>query len=77
MKSVMMLIMAMIMTTVMLYGEAMGQPPPMPAEEQPQVLTRGPVNEAFVHRQRGRPAMSLPGCRATGPGIRTGTGISG
>jgi hypothetical protein len=31
-----------------LYGGASDQPPPMPAEEQPEVLTRGPVHEAFA-----------------------------
>jgi hypothetical protein len=31
-----------------LYGEDATQPPPTPAEEQPEVLTRGPVHEAFA-----------------------------
>jgi hypothetical protein len=31
-----------------LYGDATAQPPPTPAEEQPEVLTRGPVHEAFA-----------------------------
>jgi hypothetical protein len=31
-----------------LYGEAAEQPPPTPAQEQPEVLTRGPVHEAFA-----------------------------
>jgi hypothetical protein len=32
-----------------LYGQATEQPPPpMPAQEQPEVLTRGPVHEAFA-----------------------------
>jgi hypothetical protein len=48
MKSTMMIVLTLIMATAMLYGEATGQPPPMPAEEQPEVLTRGPVNEAFA-----------------------------
>ncbi|MCL7487711.1 MAG: hypothetical protein M8357_06025 [Desulfobulbaceae bacterium] len=48
MKSAMKIVLALIMATAMLYGEATGQPPPMPAEEQPEVLTRGPVNEAFA-----------------------------
>jgi len=48
MKSAMMIVMTLIMATAMLYGEATGQPPPMPAEEHPEVLTRGPVNEAFA-----------------------------
>lgn len=48
MKNAMLIILAMIMTTAMLYGEASGQAPPVPAEELPEVLTRGPVNEAFA-----------------------------
>jgi hypothetical protein len=43
-----MIVMAMVMTTGVLYGEATGQTPSTPAEEQPEVLTRGPVNEAFA-----------------------------
>jgi hypothetical protein len=31
-----------------LYGEATEQPPPTPTQEQPEVLTRGPVHEAFA-----------------------------
>ena len=31
-----------------LYGDAAEQPPPTPAQEQPEVLTRGPVHEAFA-----------------------------
>jgi hypothetical protein len=31
-----------------LYGGAGDQPPPMPDQEQPEVLTRGPVHEAFA-----------------------------
>ncbi len=31
-----------------LYGGATEQPPPTPAQEQPEVLTRGPVHEAFA-----------------------------
>ena len=30
------------------YGETADGPPPVPMEEQPEVLTRGPVNEAFA-----------------------------
>ena len=48
MKSTMIIVLALIMATAMLYGESAGQPPPLPAEEQPEVLTRGPVNEAFA-----------------------------
>jgi len=48
MKTAMMIVMAMVMATWAMYGEAAEQPPPIPAEEQPEVLTRGPLNEAFA-----------------------------
>ncbi len=48
MKTVMVIAMAMVMATVALCAEASAQTPPIPAEEQPEVLTRGPVNEAFA-----------------------------
>ena len=48
MKTAIMILMAMVMATGALYGEAAEQPPPIPSEEQPEVLTRGPVNEAFA-----------------------------
>jgi WXXGXW repeat (2 copies) len=48
MKTLMVIVMAMVMATGVLYGEATGQAPPVPSEEQPEVLTRGPVNEAFA-----------------------------
>ena len=48
MKTAMMIVMAMVMATGALYSEAADQPPPIPSEEQPEVLTRGPVNEAFA-----------------------------
>ncbi len=44
MKNVIMILMAMIMFAGNLYGQA----PPVPSEEQPEVMTRGPVNEAFA-----------------------------
>src|SRR5579864_6730428 len=31
-----------------IHGQAQNAPPPIPAEEQPEVLTRGPVHEAFA-----------------------------
>ena len=41
-----------VITTVFavapLYGEDSTQPPPTPSQEQPEVLTRGPVHEAFA-----------------------------
>ena len=48
MKTVMIILIAMTMATGVLVGEATGQAPPIPTEEQPEVLTRGPVNEAFA-----------------------------
>ena len=48
MKTFIMRLMTLVLTTGMAYGEATGQAPPIPSEEQPEVLTRGPVNEAFA-----------------------------
>ena len=48
MKTRMMILMAMLLATGTLYGTAAGQTPPIPSEEQPEVLTQGPVNEAFA-----------------------------
>lgn len=48
MKTLIMTLMAMVMVTGALYGQTPDQPPPVPSEEQPEVLTRGPVNEAFA-----------------------------
>jgi hypothetical protein len=48
MKTAIMIVMAMVMATGALSGEAAEQPPPIPSEEQPEVMTRGPVNEAFA-----------------------------
>jgi hypothetical protein len=48
MKKVMITVMAMVMATGALFDEATGQTPPVPSQEQPEVLTRGPVNEAFA-----------------------------
>ena len=48
MKTVMMIVMAMVMATGTPIAEAAEQPPPIPTEEQPEVLTQGPVNEAFA-----------------------------
>ena len=48
MKTVIMILMAMVLTTGNMYGQTESQAPPIPSEEQPEVLTRGPVNEAFA-----------------------------
>jgi hypothetical protein len=47
-RNVTMIVMATMVATGALYSEAAAQAPPAPAEEQPEVLTRGPVNEAFA-----------------------------
>ena len=46
MKTLFTLLIAMVMATGTLYGQT--QTPPIPPEEEPEVLTRGPVNEAFA-----------------------------
>lgn len=48
MKRTLMILLAMVMATTLLSGVSAGQAPPIPVEEQPEVLTRGPVNEAFA-----------------------------
>ncbi|MFC1838741.1 hypothetical protein ACFL1N_04110 [Thermodesulfobacteriota bacterium] len=48
MKTIIMVLISLVMATGPLYGQTPDPPPPIPAEEQPEVLTRGPVNEAFA-----------------------------
>ena len=48
MKTTIALVVIMVFAVGPLYGEDATQPPPTPAEEQPEVLTRGPVHEAFA-----------------------------
>jgi WXXGXW repeat (2 copies) len=48
MRTAIALAIIMVFATGTLYGEDAAQPPPTPAEEQPEVLTRGPVHEAFA-----------------------------
>ena len=43
-----MIVMAMVLAMGTLAAVAAEQTPPIPAEEQPEVLTQGPVNEAFA-----------------------------
>ncbi|MGB8657931.1 MAG: hypothetical protein WCE90_09130 [Candidatus Zixiibacteriota bacterium] len=48
MKTAITIVMILSLAAGLLYGTAFGQqPPPIPAQEQPEVLTRGPVHEAF------------------------------
>jgi hypothetical protein len=50
MKTAIMILMTVFLAAGVMGGEAAGQsPPPIPSEEQPEVLTRGPLNEAFAH----------------------------
>ena len=65
MKTIMMFVTAMVLATGALYDKATGQAPPVPSEEQPEVLTRGPVNEAFampvnLENQAGLTAPNMP-----------------
>ena len=46
MKTVIISIMTMIMATCTVYGQE--TPPPIPSDEQPEVLTSGPIHEAFA-----------------------------
>ncbi|MFH1154087.1 MAG: hypothetical protein V1793_09725 [Pseudomonadota bacterium] len=48
MKTMIMAVLAMAMTIGLGCTEVTGQAPPVPDQEQPEVLTRGPVNEAFA-----------------------------
>ena len=49
MKTVVVLVLiAMTLPALPLHSETAEQPPPTPAKEQPEVLTRGPIHEAFA-----------------------------
>jgi hypothetical protein len=48
MKTAIMFVITMVLTAGPLYGEPAEQPPPTPVQEQPEVLTSGPVHEAFA-----------------------------
>ena len=65
MKTAIALLITMALGVVPLHGETTGQPPPTPAQEQPEVLTRGPIHEAFaepveLEAQRGLVAPTPP-----------------
>ncbi|MBN1907972.1 MAG: YXWGXW repeat-containing protein [Deltaproteobacteria bacterium] len=47
MKSLIIIVLSLLFTAGTMYGQT-NQPPPVPYEEQPEVQTRGPVNEAFA-----------------------------
>jgi hypothetical protein len=47
-KTALMIVGVLTLTAGPLYGNGNEQPPPIPAEEQPEVLTRGPIHEAFA-----------------------------
>jgi hypothetical protein len=47
MKTLVLNVMVLLIAAGLLHSIAIGQPPPIPAQEQPEVLTRGPVHEAF------------------------------
>ncbi len=48
MKTAIMIVITLALTAGLLYGEASEAPPPTLAQEQPEVLNRGPVHEAFA-----------------------------
>lgn len=48
MKIIFKILMVMFLTSGTMYAQTTDQPPPVPSDEQPEVLTRGPVNEAFA-----------------------------
>jgi hypothetical protein len=64
-KTAMMIVMAMVIAAATVYGDETGQAPPVPSQEQPEVLTQGPVNEAFaqpvnLEDQQGLTAPTAP-----------------
>jgi hypothetical protein len=48
MKTAIMIVITLILGSSPLYSATDEQPPPIPAQEQPEVLTSGPVHEAFA-----------------------------
>jgi hypothetical protein len=65
MKTAILIVLTSALAVGPLYGQATEQPPPIPAEEQPEVLTRGPVHEAFaepvdLQNQQGLVAPTEP-----------------
>ena len=47
-KTAIALVMTLVLAAGPLYGDTNELPPPVPAQEQPEILTRGPVHEAFA-----------------------------
>lgn len=65
MKTATALVMILALSAIPVYSEAAEPPPPVPDEERPEVLTRGPVHEAFagpvdLQVQRGIVAPTEP-----------------
>lgn len=48
MKTIRTIVIILALAVGLLYGTTAGQTPPVPSQEQPQVLTSGPVHEAFA-----------------------------
>ena len=48
MKTLIRIFTVLFLFSTTLYGQTADQPPPIPSDEEPEVLTRGPVNEAFA-----------------------------
>lgn len=70
MKTEIMIVIMLVLWSYPLYNAAAEQPPPIPSQEQPEVLTRGPVHEAFaepvnLHVQAGLVAPKPPPANIT------------
>lgn len=48
MKTAILLVITTVLSSCLIYSQETEQPPPEPAQEQPEVLTSGPVHEAFA-----------------------------
>jgi hypothetical protein len=59
MKIAVTMLMALALATGRLYGDDTNQPPPTPDQEQPEVLTSGPVHEAFAEPVNVEPQAGL------------------
>lgn len=68
MKTIIMILISSVMAAGQLNGQA-PEPPPVPQEEQPVVLTRGPMNEAFARPVNIEEEGSLIAPKAPPPNI--------